>query len=308
MMTIKDNHAMDYPSSMDIATRAFVDVTASFYPDDRQGLSVQDMRRHYNALCAHFAQAMPAGVTSSNDTIGAVTIRRFSKSETPKALVIYIHGGGFVVGGLDSHNDICAGICDDTGLDVVAVDYRLAPEHKHPAALEDCLLVTRHLQQESGLPIILAGDSAGGWLAAMVGLAHPDDIAGQVLIYPMLGGALNQGSYLDYAAAPLLSTAQVAMYWETYFDCPLDQTALTPPMALNISSSPKTAMIAAGCDPLMSETPQYADKLRQAGVAVDVVIEDGLPHGYLRARYSVDRARLSFQRITTAISSMVASE
>jgi len=297
---------MDYPSSMDIETRAFVDVTASFYPDDRQGLSVQDMRRHYNALCAHFAQAMPAGVTSSNDTIGAVPIRRFSKSETPKALVIYIHGGGFVVGGLDSHNDICAGICNDTGFDVVAVDYRLAPEHKHPAALEDCLLVTRHLQQESGLPIILAGDSAGGWLVAMVGLAHPDDIAGQVLIYPMLGGALNQGSYLDFAKAPLLSTAQVAMYWETYFDCPLDQTALTPPMALNISSSPKTAMIAAGCDPLMSDTPQYADKLRQVGVAVDVVIEDGLPHGYLRARYSVDRARLSFQRITTAISSMVA--
>jgi len=297
---------MDYPPSMDIETRAFVDVTASFYPDDRQGLSVEDMRRHYNALCAHFAQSMPAGVASSDDTIGAVPIRRFSKTGTPQALVIYIHGGGFVVGGLDSHNDICAGICNDTGFDVVAVDYRLAPEHKHPAALEDCLLVTRHLQQESGLPIVLAGDSAGGWLAAMVGLAHPDDIAGQVLIYPMLGGALNQGSYLDYAEAPLLSTAQVAMYWETYFDCPLDQTALTPPMALNISSSPKTAMIAAGCDPLMSDTPQYADKLRQVGVAVDVVIEDGLPHGYLRARYSVDRARLSFQRITTAISSMVA--
>jgi acetyl esterase len=297
---------MDYPPSMDDQTRAFVDVTASFYPDDRQGLSVDDMRRHYNSLCGHFAQAMPSGVTSSDQTIGAVPIRHFSKNDNPQALVIYIHGGGFVVGGLDSHNDICAGICDDTGFDVVAVDYRLAPEHKHPAALEDCLLVTRHLRKESGLPIILAGDSAGGWLAAMVGLAHPDDIAGQVLIYPMLGGALNQGSYLDYAEAPLLSTAQVAMYWETYFDCPLDQTALTPPMALDIKTSPKTAMIAAGCDPLMSDTPQYADKLRQAGIAVDVVIEDGLPHGYLRARYSVERARLSFQRITTAISSMVA--
>jgi len=299
---------MDYPSSMDNETRAFVDVTASFYPDDRQGLSVDDMRRHYNTLCAHFAQDMPSGVTSSDHMIGAVPIRRFSKSETPQALVIYIHGGGFVVGGLDSHNDICAGICDDTGFDVVAVDYRLAPEHKHPAALEDCLLVMRHLKQESGLPIILAGDSAGGWLAAMVGLSHPDDVAGQVLIYPMLGGALNQGSYLDYAEAPLLSTAQVAMYWETYFDCPLDQTALTPPMALTITSSPKTAMIAAGCDPLMSDTPQYADKLRQAGIAVDVVIEDGLPHGYLRARYSVDRARLSFQRITSAISGIIAGD
>jgi acetyl esterase len=83
---------------------------------------------------------------------------------------------------------------------------------------------------------------------------------------------------------------------------------LTPPMALNISSSPKTAMIAAGCDPLMSDTPDYAEKLRQAGIAVDVVIEDGLPHGYLRARYSVERARLSFQRITKAITAMVAGE
>ena len=299
---------MDYPKSMDEQTRAFVDVTASFYPDDRQGLSVDDMRSHYNTLCAHFAQDLPSGVASSNLMIGSVPIRRYSKTDTPQALVIYFHGGGFVVGGLDSHNDICAGICDNTGFDVVAVDYRLAPEHKHPAALEDCLLVARHFQEENDLPIILSGDSAGGWLAAMVGLANPDHYIGQVLIYPMLGGALNQGSYLEYAEAPLLSTAQVAMYWETYFDCPLDQTALTPPMALNISSSPKTAMIAAGCDPLMSDTPDYAEKLRQAGIAVDVVIEDGLPHGYLRARYSVERARLSFQRITRAITAMVASE
>ena len=71
---------MDYPPSMDEQTRAFVDVTASFYPDDRQGLSVDDMRRHYNALCAHFAQVMPAGVASSDDMIGAVPIRHEYRS------------------------------------------------------------------------------------------------------------------------------------------------------------------------------------------------------------------------------------
>ena len=297
-------NSLKYPPSMDSETTVFVDTTSSFYPDDREDFTIGEMRDNYDALCAHFARPFPAGVTAHDRLIGDVPLRHYSISDNPPARLVYIHGGGFVVGGLDSHDDICAGICADTGFDVIAVDYRLAPEHKHPAALDDCVAAVDAIHAEGDTPVVVAGDSAGGWLAAMTGLARPYIITGQVLIYPMLGGALNKGSYVDCADVPLLSTEQVAFYWETYFDCPLDRTALTPPMVLDVSPSPRTVMIAAECDPLMSDTPDYAEKLSAAGVEVEFTIEEGLPHGYLRARYSVERARQSFTRITDAVSRM----
>lgn len=293
---------MKHPRSMDDETKIFVDVSSSFYFSDQKDFTIGEMRNNYDALCAHFAQPLPAGVASHDRLIGDIPLRHYSISSTPAAQLVYFHGGGFIVGGLNSHDDICAGICAETGFDVTAVDYRLAPEHQHPAALNDCVNALDVIHAEADTPIVLAGDSAGGWLAAMASLARPAMITGQVLIYPMLGGALNKGSFVDCADVPLLSTEQVAFYWATYFDSPFDRTALTPPMALDVSQSPQTVMIAAECDPLMSDTPDYAKKLSVAGVDVEFTIETGLPHGFIRARHSVERARLSFARITDAIS------
>jgi len=293
---------MDYRNLMAEDTWNFVQITQDFYPDTRTGLTLEDQRRLYNALCRHFAHPHPEHVRAENRNIGNVACRRYRCGEKSPARVMYIHGGGFVVGGLDSHDDICAEICAMTGFDVIAVDYRLAPEHKHPAALEDCLAAFDALLGEDAAPLVLAGDSAGAWLAAMVSFHRQGMASGQALIYPMLGGALNRGSYISHAEAPLLSTAQVAKYWQTYFDCPLDRSKLTPPMALDdLGVMPPTFMLAAECDPLASDTPDFAARIRASGGKVITATGEGLPHGFLRARHHAKAARDSFARITAAI-------
>ena len=207
-----------------------------------------------------------------------------------------------MVGNLDTHDDICASLCHDTGFHVTAVDYRLAPEHKHPAALDDCRVVLDHLIASAEGPVVVMGDSAGGWLSAMLAYAVKGAIAGQLLIYPMLGGRLDQGSYLEHGEAPLLTTAQVKYDWEIYFDCPLREYALTPPMAhQDFRQVPPAVIIGAGCDPLYSDSPDYAAKLTSAGVPCRLHREDGLPHGYMRARHSAQQARDSYARIVKGL-------
>ncbi|WP_186141852.1 alpha/beta hydrolase fold domain-containing protein, partial [Burkholderia gladioli] len=146
---------------------------------------------------------LPAGVVQ-HDAVWrapdgrAIALRRYAPAHgAPRGTVLFFHGGGFVVGSLDSHALITARLAADTGLAVIAVDYRLAPEHRAPAALEDCLAVTRaardgHLPFGPCMrPLTLAGDSAGGMLAAAVATALRDagegSVDGIALVYPMLG-------------------------------------------------------------------------------------------------------------------------
>ena len=148
------------------------------------------------------------------------------------------------------------------------------------------------------MPVIVSGDSAGGYLSAMLALEFGQRLAGQMLLYPMLGGRMDQGSYLDHANAPMLNTDQVQYYWEIYFDQPVPRDIEILPMAAEDHSTlPPAVIIGAGCDPLLSDAPQYAQKLMDAGVPVTLHIEDGLPHGYMRARHSVPKAAASFDRI-----------
>ncbi|TGS90101.1 steryl acetyl hydrolase, partial [bacterium M00.F.Ca.ET.177.01.1.1] len=128
------------------------------------------------------------------------------------AVVIYYHGGGFVLGNLDSHDDICAEICTGTGFEVVAADYRLAPEHLHPASFDDALAVFEWVAATSAVPIVLCGESAGGNLAAAVAQAtrlHARHAVGQMLIYPGLGGDETGRSYVELAEAPLLTVSDI---------------------------------------------------------------------------------------------------
>lgn len=174
--------APDYASIIDTATWAFIRRTEAFYPPETAGFPVEEQRRIYDRMCAAFAHERPQGIVSRDAPVGGVPCRIYRGGPGPR--VIYCHGGGFVVGGLHSHDDICAEICTMTKLEVVAVDYRLAPEHPHPAALDDVLAVIAALPGE----LVLAGDSAGGCLvAASSHMLRDPRILGQVLVYPMLG-------------------------------------------------------------------------------------------------------------------------
>ena len=278
-------------TKIDQDTQDFIATMGSILPNGADNASITEQRQNYADICQHFHNGHPEGVTTQDQEIAGVPVRIYAKNPKPYGQIVYIHGGGFVVGSLDSHDDICAEICAASDCNVIAVDYRLAPEHKHPAALEDCRKVVAHLTEEE-CPTLVVGDSAGAWLTAMISHEMGDMLMGQVLIYPMLGGALNQGSYITQANAPMLTTEQVKYYWEEYFDCPMREDTQTMPMAYpDIGQSPPTLMIGAECDPLFSDTPDYAEKLAQHQVWVKVLVAEGLPHGFLRARHSVKRAR-----------------
>ncbi|WP_128515137.1 alpha/beta hydrolase [Tabrizicola thermarum] len=293
----------DYQTLVDAPTWAFIRQTNATYPPDTATLSIAEQRAIYDRMCAAFDTPYPAGVTSHDAPIAGVPCRIYPGAQPT---VLYLHGGGFVVGGLHSHDGVCADIRGATGLTVVSADYRLSPEHPHPAAFDDACAVARALAAQG--PLILVGDSAGANLAAAACHALRGDprIRGQVLIYPGLGGDLNTGSYITHANAPMLTRDDVLFYRDIRHAGPAPDAnpTVSPLKDTDFSGLPPTLAIAAECDPLADDAPAYAAKIVQAGGRAHAITEPGLVHGYLRARTTVPRARESFARITRAITAM----
>ena len=203
----------DYSTLIDAETWAFIRETDGWYPPETATYPIEKQREIYNAMCRAFHRGYPDGLAVEDAPMGGVPCRVY----TPAAVtgtVVYFHGGGFVVGGLHSHDDICAEIASGCGVRVVSVDYRLAPEHRHPAHFDDAMAATRAVAAWLGGDLVLMGDSAGGNLAAACCHALRGEIApqGQVLIYPGLGGDMTRGSYLAHAHAPMLTLADVEFY------------------------------------------------------------------------------------------------
>lgn len=296
----------DYQTRIDAATWAFIRATEAEYPPDAVALTIAEQRAIYDRMCRRFFAGYPTGITARDETIAGVPCRVYPGAQPT---VVYYHGGGYVVGGLDSHDDVCAELRAATGLTVVSVDYRLCPEHPHPAAFDDSLAVARAM---SG-PILLVGDSAGGNLAAAVAaaMAHQPQVLGQVLIYPSLAAKRSGGSYALHAHAPMLTAEDMAFYAAIRFGgaepARPDPTA-APLAAKDFAGLPPTLAIAAECDPLADDPAAYATAIRAAGGKAHAITETGLVHGYLRARHSVPRARASFDRITSTVAAFARGE
>ncbi len=298
----------DYLKLIDADTWDFIRKTESHYPPDTISQSIDCQRQVYNTMCRAFRCEYPACILVHDCTADGVPVRCYAKDGIDAvAVVMYFHGGGFVVGGLDSHDDICAEICDRTGFAVVSVDYRLSPEHAHPAAYDDCMKAFRWVGRQYNKPLVLAGDSAGGTLAATIahGTRHiKSNVAGQVLIYPALGQVKNAGSYITHANAPLLTYDDTVFYTDIRAggaDLSDDATYL-PLSDSDFSDLPPTVAISAECDPLCDDAEVYCRAIQRAGGQAVWIKEAGLVHGYLRARHMVGRAGESFSRIIDAIS------
>lgn len=299
---------MDYERLIDEETWAFIRRTAESYPEDAVDLSIADQRRVYDEMCGQFRQPRPPGVETNAALADGVGVRIYSCGY-PTRTVVYIHGGGFVVGGLDSHDDICAELCVQTGYRVVAVDYRLCPEHVHPAQFQDCWAAVNWAFQEFGDPLVLAGDSAGGNLAAAVShhaRGRTDAILGQVLVYPGLGGDTGQGSYITHAHAPLLTRDEVLFYEKVRCGgaVPANDPTFAPLQDTDFKRLPPTVVVTADCDPLRDDGAEYCARIIAADGQAHWINEAGLVHGYLRARTTVSRAADSFERISVAIESL----
>ena len=282
---------------------AFIAKVTSLYPDDATDLAPAEERAHYDRLCAAFRQPRPGGVTVTDETLGTIALRRYVPDDPKPVTVVYFHGGGFILGGLDSHDDVCAEIAARTGCPLVSVDYRLTPEHRHPAAYDDALAATEAALKTG--PVVLCGDSAGGNLAAAVAQTlRGEAIKGQVLIYPGLGGDLyDLPSYEECAEAPLLSVGSVRYYREMRAQEKLreDDVTFFPLAATDYSRIAPCFISAAGVDPLRDDGVEYVRHLVGAGVEAYCVVEPQLPHGFLRARKMSHRAAEAFDRIVDAV-------
>jgi acetyl esterase len=288
-------------------------------------ISIEDMRRGFTAKCLEFSAPHPQGLVTINDSItgpdGLVAIRIYrpalSVTDNAPGCLVYFHGGGWVLGDLESHDSSTADMAGGSGCVIIAVDYRLAPEHKFPAAIDDGWAVVQAISrdpQRFGIDasrIAVGGDSAGGGIAAAMTLMARENgaiaLSGQVLMYPALGGIGTLPSYEECFDAPLLSTEDMHSFHEHYFgsrDLPDDPLA-SPLKAENFENLPPAYICCAQYDPLRDDATQYARRLEAAGVPVELHIEQGLTHAFLRSRHTTKRGGDAFTRICAAIKHLI---
>jgi acetyl esterase len=221
----------------------------------------------------------------------------------PLALVLFLHGGGWVTCDLDTHDATCRALANACGCKVVALDYRLAPEHKFPAALHDCDAALRWLAAHAddlGIDaqrIAVAGDSAGGNLAAALTLMARDRggpaIALQLLVYPVTNHAFDTPSYRDYAEGHLLTRDGMRWNWNHYLpDAASGQDPLASPLlAPDLRGLPPALVITAERDPLRDESEAYAQRLADAGVPMALKRYDGMLHAFFTMGELFDEGR-----------------
>jgi len=214
---------------------------------------------------------------------------------------LFFHGGGWMFGGLDSHDTLCRELARQAGVVLVAVDYRLAPEDPYPAGLDDCFTaacwVASHAR-ELGVDcsrLALVGDSSGASLAAAVALRARDQgdfaVAFQALAYPALDPAMNTVSYGQNGDDPFLSRSEMESYWSLYLgDTPPDGLA-APALAPDLAGLPPAYLLVAGRDVLRDEGIAYADRLAAAGVPTQLRRREEMVHGFLLCTAWLDAAR-----------------
>jgi acetyl esterase len=286
---------------------AFVEKTVSFNSTDS---SLAGLRQAYSEMCRAFTPPRPAGLYVVDFELAGVLVRSYqppvSPSATSEPCIVYLHGGGWVVGDLDSHDFICAELASTLGVLVIAVDYRLAPEHPFPAAFNDCLKVWRALRtgpfRLDPARTLVAGDSAGGNLAAALCLALRDAgepvPSAQVLIYPGLGGDHKLASRSECIDAPLLGSSDVDCYLALYLrGTPKPGAYAMPLLAGDFSRLPPALIAVAQFDPLRDDGVLYAERLNAAGVAATLYYGEGLVHGCLRGRGQVAEVDVLYETL-----------
>ena len=206
---------------------------------------------------------------------------------------MFFHGGGWVVGDIATHDTVCRHLANRADCAVVSVDYRLAPEHKFPAAVEDCVAATGWVAENAAAlgvdPARLAvgGDSAGGNLAAVVCLMARDGgaprIAHQLLIYPATDAAMRHASVTRFAEGYVLTRSTMRWFYDQYLRSPDDAAdwRVSPLAAADLSGLPPAYVLTAGYDPLCDEGDEYAARLAAAGVAVEHRRFPGQIHGFV---------------------------
>jgi acetyl esterase len=285
----------------------FVTRANSVLPPDYHTRPLAEQRRLYASLVDEFPFPRPAGVAVRDDTVRddtgrgaggrgvrAVPVRVYRPDRrTGRGAYLYLHGGGFVLGSLDTHDTIAAELAAKSGQVVIAVDFRPAPEHPFPAALEDCYAALRGVAAEAdrldvdpGL-LGVAGDSSGANLAVALCLVSRDrggpPVHAQALVSPVLDFARWNSGGED---APLLSGDEMVLFTRQYTGDPanVEHAYISPLRSARFHGLPPAYIMAAEADSLCVDAGQYAERLRAAGTPVELVVEPGFVHACVRAR------------------------
>ena len=218
---------------------------------------------------------------------------------TPEAgnddrLVVYFHGGGWVIGSLDTHDGSCRALANRSGCRVASVDYRRAPEDRFPAAVEDCWTVTRWALGQ-GSAVAVAGDSAGGNLAAVMAVRARDHglpLAGQALVYPVTDWKFDTASYARNAEGYGLTLPAMRWYWDHYLgEADGRHPEASPLRAGSLAGVAPALVVVCEFDPLRDEGIAYAERLQEAGVPARLSEYEGMIHGFIRMQAMVDRSQ-----------------
>lgn len=304
------------------AARPLVDALSAAFPD--LGGTVTDAAEARRVLAAtpSTRKAAPAvGAVEDRSVPGPpgapdllVRVYRPQSRTQPRPTVVFFHGGGYTLCGLDTHDATARTLCAESAAVVVSVAYRLAPEHRFPAATEDAYAALCWAAAETragalgGDPgaVVTAGDSSGGGLATVAALMARDRagpaVALQVLIYPVLDAGQRSDSYTTNATGYFLTAAHMRWFWEQYLGPDGDGAhPYASPLGAGVAALPPAHIITAGCDPLCDEGAAYAVKLRRAGVRVTRGHHPRMFHGFLGFPRLLDDARGAVAEVAEAI-------
>jgi acetyl esterase len=263
-------------------------------------VSAQEARRLYKETRAVLSPPVPeVGAVrdlAASGPAGPIPLRLYrglgTAAGVPLPVLVYFHGGGWTIGDLDTHDIVCRTLANNAGCALVAADYRLGPEHKFPAAVEDCIAVTRWVAQQAGAlgvdaaRIAVGGDSAGGNLATVVAITLRDaggpPLAFQALVYPATDQRMDTASHAKFGKGYLLTRDNMLWFRDNYLRRgDYDDWRASPLRADDLTRLPPAHIITAGYDPLLDEGRAYSERLVAAGVPVLYECFEGLAHGFL---------------------------
>ncbi len=277
---------------LDPQARALLDLMIERQVPPTHTLSPADARRMYRDRRGYTQPEAPPVAELRELSADGIPARLYRPAAGVLPLLVYFHGGGWVIGDLDTHDVLCRQLANAAGVAVLSVDYRMGPEHRFPAAVDDCVAATRFARREAAAlgidpaRIAVGGDSAGGNLAAVAAIAARDGgtpLAYQLLIYPATDMRALAPSHRSNGQGYLLTADSIAYYRGHYIedDANWADWRASPLLAPDLSRLPPALVLTAGYDPLRDEGRQYADALSAAGNRVQYVCFERQIHGFL---------------------------
>jgi acetyl esterase len=245
---------------------------------------------------------------------GQIPVRIYTpQGSGPFPVLVYFHGGGWVIGNVDTHDPTCRTLTNAAGCVVVSVDYRLAPEHKFPAAVDDCYAATQWVAANAAAingdssRIAIGGDSAGGNLTAVVAIEAREQggppLVFQLLVYPVTDYSFSTPSYQDNADGYLLTKDSMVWFWDHYLRTEADgqDHRASPLRASDLTGLPPALVITAEYDPLRDEGEAYGRRLQEAGVDTTISRYDGMIHGFFGMVGIMDKSGQVMEEATAAL-------